>query len=428
MEEQTIKINTTIAVDRRDEAFHYLGFLIWPFGMMLDAFRHREKPWSKNVFWIFCIFFGYTFVIAKNDQSYKDSAKIAQLLIYYANADMSLGELFRSFYSESSNMVDIVQPLIIFLVSRVTDNSRVLFTILAVIFGYFYSRNIWYVLGHIKSNITIVLFVYLLTFALINPIWNINGFRMNVAAQIFLYGTLPYLLEGNRKKLIWSGVSVFFHFSFLVPVVILLLFVFLKNRMGIYLGLFILTAFIKEIDLQQVRSALSFLPPVFQTRVAGYTNLEYAAAVGNVYQSLSWFLPFSSKCITWVTYIMTLFICLFCRNILKGRKDLTTLLCFSLLLYSFANIFSLVPSGARFLSVAYSFMFPFFILFFLTADEIKGLPVIKGISVPFLLFFCMVAVRLGMEFYGLMTLFSNPLFATLIPETVPIIQGIKALF
>jgi len=251
---------------------------------------------------------------------------------------------------------------------------------------------------------------------------------MNVATQIFLYGTLPYLLEGKSKKLIWSLISVFFHFSFVSPLFILLLYVLLKNRINIYLGLFVLTAFIKEIDLQQVRSALSFLPPVFQTRVAGYTNLEYAAAVSNVYQSLSWFLPFSSKCITWVTYTMTLFICLFCRNILKERKDLMTLLCFSLLLYSFANVFSLIPSGARFLSVAYTFIFPFFIFFFSTADEIKGLPVIRAISVPFLLFFCLVTVRLGMDFYGLMTIFGNPLFATLLPETVPIIEGIKALF
>jgi len=162
MEEQTIKVKLPEYSDRRDEAIHYLGMLVWPFGMMISAFRQWEKPWSKNVFWIFCVFFGYTFIVAKNDQSYKDSARIAQLLVYYANADMSLGELFRSFYSESSNMVDIVQPLIIFLVSRFTNSSRVLFTILAVIFGYFYSRNIWYVLGQIKSNITIVLFVYIL--------------------------------------------------------------------------------------------------------------------------------------------------------------------------------------------------------------------------------------------------------------------------
>ncbi len=151
---------------------------------------------------------------------------------------MNLRELWQSFYSDSSGYVDILQPMVTYLVSRFTDNPTILFTIFGLIFGYFYSRNIWYVLGKIHGGITLVLFVFVLTFALINPIWNINGFRMWTAAQIFLYGTLPYLLEGKSKGLIWAAVSVFVHFSFLLPLTVLVLFFFSKNKIPSLSGLF----------------------------------------------------------------------------------------------------------------------------------------------------------------------------------------------
>ncbi|MBN2275452.1 MAG: EpsG family protein [Bacteroidales bacterium] len=426
MAEQTVDVKSPVITDRRNEAIHYLAMLVWPFGIMIDAFRHWEKPWSKNVFWLFCIFFGYTFIIAKSSSSL-DSAAVARQFVNYTHANMSLGELWRTFYSESSNIVDIVQPLLFLLVSSVTDNPTILFTVFAVIFGYFYSRNLWLVLGYIKGNFNIVLFVFFLTFALTNPIWNINGFRMYAAAQIFLYGTLSYLLEGKSKKIIWSAVSVLFHYSFLLPVVILFLFTIIKNRINIYLGFFVLTAFIKELDLQMVRSFLSFLPPVFQLRVEGYTSTEYAAAISSIKQSASWFLPLSSKCIAWVTYGMSLFIYFFYRETLKERKDLITLFCFSLLLCGFANIMSLIPSGHRFLSISHSFIFPLFIIFISNTPVTRGLSIIKGISMPLLIFYCLITIRLGMEHYGLMTLFGNPIYATF-SDSVPLIEGIKGLF
>jgi hypothetical protein len=425
MEEQIIEGTKHIINDKRNEALYFLSFLVWPFMTMLAALRHREKPWSKNIFWIFCIFFGLTFIISPE---FADSARHAQLLAEYANADLNFRQLIKSIYTESSGYVDIVQPLITFLVSRVTKNPIILFTIFGFIFGYFYSRNIWYILGQIKGKITGILLIYLLTFALLNPIWNINGFRMWTAAQIFLFGTLPYLAEGNMKKLLWSGISIFFHFSFVYPLLILFLFIFLKNRLNIYLIFFIITSFIKEIDLQAVGSALSFLPSFLQPRISAYTNLEYAESVRDIQQSLNWYLPLSLKALEWTIYALTLFIYFFCRKFLKDRRELMTLFCFSLLLCGFNNIISLIPSGARFLTVSFTFMIAFFIIFISNSPKTKGLALISVLSVPLILFFCMITIRIGMDFFGLMTVFGNPFLAVLGPDQVPLIMGIKRLF
>ncbi len=413
--------------DKRNEALYYLSLLFWPFLSMLASLRNWERPWSKNIFWIFCIFFGFTFIIAQEGFSTADSMRHAELLTEYANAGMSFRQLFNSIYSESSGYVDIVQPLLTYLVSRVTKNPTILFTVFGFIFGYFYSRNIWYILSQIKGKITGIVLLYLLTFALLNPIWNINGFRMWTAAQIFLFGALPYLIEGNFKRLIWSAISVFFHFSLLYPVLILFVFVFLKNRLNIYMFFFIFTSFIKEIDLQAVGSALSFLPGFLQPRITAYTNIDYAETVRSSAQALNWYLPFASNSIKWVIYVLTLFTYFFCRRYLKERRELLSMFCFSLLFYGFTNIISLVPSGGRFLTVSSTFMFAFFVLFISDSPKIKGLDFVKALSVPLLLFWAIVAFRIGMDYFGLMTLFGNPLFAAIQSNNAPLIIGIKRL-
>jgi hypothetical protein len=414
--------------EKRNEFYAYLSLLVWPFGVMIDSFFHWERPWTKNVFWLFCIFFGLTFVVRRDSLDAVDSVRIAQNLSNYAHSDMGFRDLWGSLYSEGTNNVDIIQPLLLFIVSRFTDNPIVLFTLYAIIFGYFSSRNLWFVLDHTKSKFTATLFIYFLAFFLTNPIWNINGFRMYAGMQVFLYGTLPFLFDRNRKRLIWAGVSILFHFSLAVPLVALLLYTFLKNRTSIYMAFFLLSAFIKELNLESVRSFLSFLPGVFQSRVEGYTSLGYAEGLRSIGESISWFVPLSEKCLTWVTYALTLFIFLFERPLLKKRDDLIRLFCFSLLLYGFANIASLVPSGGRFIGLANAFILVSFIIYISTIPENKSFSALSMLSLPLVVLYCIVNLRLGMDFFGLTTIIGNPIYAAFYPETVPIMDAIKGLF
>jgi len=426
MEEQAIQGKITRITDRRQEGLnYYISFLVWPFGVMLAALRHWERPWSKNVFWIFCIFFGFTFIIAKEGSD--DASRHAAVFIDYARSDLTMRELWSSFYSVGSKYVDIVQPLTMYLVSRITNNPSILFAVFGLIFGYFYSRNIWYVLGQMKGKITGIVVLYILTFALFIPIWVIGNFRMWAAAQVFVFGTLPYLLESNNKRLIWSVVSVFFHFSFLFPVVILLLFVLLRDKLHIYFVFFIVTAFIKEINLLWVDSVLSFLPDIFGSKISGYANPLTAEIIRIESQSYNWYIQYYGEAIQLVVYIFVLFVYFFSRKILKDFPDLFTLFCFSLLFYGCANIISLVPSGGRFILVGNTFMFTFFIIFMTLLPKIKGLRVLELLTVPALLFFCIVALRVGMDYYGLMTIFGNPFIALFNIDSYPLISGIKRL-
>ena len=423
------KTNHTIFSNTLAELSYKKGtlmfYFLWPLAGLYFAFRNYRNDWSKNIFWFFCIFFGYSFIIGQSDST--DSFYYANIFAQYTHSNLSLRELLDSFYSESSSFVDIASPLISFLTAQITNNPRVLFSIFGLIFGYFYSRNIWFILEHIKGNLSNTILLFVIAFILINPIWNINGFRMWTAAQIFLYGALPYLLTGNKKNLLWSVGSVFFHFSFMAPVAILFSFIFLKNKLNIYMGFFILTSFIKELDPQLVRSALSFLPDVFQARLAGYTNLEYAETMRTMGETINWYVKLSAVSIQWISYIFALFIYLFCREFLRSRQDLLTMFCFALLLFGFANIASQLPSGGRFIVVANTFMFSFIIIFISNFRQIRELNLIQFLSSPFLLLFIVFTIREGMDFFGLTTIIGNPVIIALYPDPVPFIEGIKDL-
>jgi hypothetical protein len=346
---QTRLVKSLGIEENRTALLYYISFLVWPFGVTVDGLRHWRQSWAKNVFWLFCIFFGYAFIIAENVDDSADSARYAQTLFEYSSSNLDIRTLFRSFYSASSAYVDIAQPLITFMVSRFTSDPRILFAVFAFIFGYFHSRNIWYLLNRIKGELNLIVLLFLFVFVLLNPIWSINGFRMWTGAQIFIFGAMPYLFEGKLRLLVWPILSIFFHFSFIIPLLLLFIYVVFKNRITIYVALFIATSFIKEIDLQALHSYLSFLPSVFQLRTTGYTNLDYAESVTMAVQALNWYIPFVSKALAWVIYLIVIYIYFFSRTLLKEREGLMCLFCFAVLCYSIANILSLVPSGGNLL-------------------------------------------------------------------------------
>ncbi|MBP8959659.1 MAG: EpsG family protein [Bacteroidales bacterium] len=409
---------------RGNRLYYYLGFLFWPFGLMLASFRYRHKPWAKNIFWLFCIYFGFVFIISSEGP---DSARYANTLIELSKSDLTFSNLISALYTTETNYVDIVQPLITFIVSRFTTNYHVLFAVFAFIFGFFYSRNLWFLLERINGKITIVCFIFILTFALIISVWNINGFRMWTAAQIYLYGMLPFLIEGDKKKLFWTFFSVFVHFSFFFPVAVVFLYLLAGDRLTVYFWFFIIASFITEINIESVKEFISSLPDVFRLKLIGYTSEEYTERVKSASESLNWYVPYSSAGVRGVVYAFSIAAFIKCRNLLKSEKGLLNLFSFSLLFYGFANIARNIPSGGRFITVANLFMFAFIVFILLKTNRNKIFTLLKYLSIPALLLFLIVAIRIGFDYMGIMTFIGNPFTAIFYEDTVPLIFYVKKL-
>ncbi len=182
-----------------------------------------------------------------------------------------------------------------------------------------------------------------------------------------------------------------------------------------------------ELPVESVEPA-TFLPEIFSNKVVNYTNPQAIEALSIARQTASWFVTFSITALRWSVYAAVLFIFLVEKNTLNERKDLSSLFSFSLLFFGFANVVSLIPSGSRFILVSGMFMFAFLIFFFSDQREKKGIRLLRLFTIPLLTLFLLVSLRMGMDFFGVMTLIGNPITVLLYSDHVPLIEAIKSLF
>src|SRR3954469_8515365 len=103
--------------------------------------KYRDK-WSPNILWAFVIFFGFTFAIGNESQGSDITRYVAQYQSFYGH-ELTLDDSIEIF--KKSEDADVMRVSLALLLSRFSSSSVVLTTVYALIFGFFYSRNIFYV-------------------------------------------------------------------------------------------------------------------------------------------------------------------------------------------------------------------------------------------------------------------------------------------
>jgi EpsG family len=405
-------------------------FLIWPFFALSFAIRNYKSEWAKNIIWLFVIFHGYTLTIhSETAEGSIDANRYKLQLAEMHGQELSFDNFTASLYSEDTQYLDVFQPAVIFLVSRVTGNHHILFAIFGLIFGFFYSRNIWYLIDKAGRGMKSVNIPIILTFAFIVGFWEINGFRFWTATLVFFYGVLPYLFEGKKKYLIFSFLSIFIHFSYLFPIVILLIYLVAGRRANIYFALFIASMFIKELNLSTIGDYLSNnLPEIFLPRVKGYTSEDYANEIADTYLTANWYAVIYRDILKWVIVAFMTVVFFKGKKFIDNNKNFDSVFSFTLLLYAIANIFSLVPSGGRFLYLANLCAFAFILLYVQFAPDLKIIKKLITLSVPALILYCIVSVRIAFDTMGFFSIFGNPLLTFFIDVDITLIEVAKGLF
>jgi|WetSurMetagenome_2_1015567.scaffolds.fasta_scaffold00011_9 hypothetical protein len=425
MQDNTDEILTGEPVKAERYYGKYLVSLIWPFGGMIAAFRYYRAGWAKNVFWLFCIFFGLTFIIAVDTPGTADSARYARWLSEMHLQNIPFRQFLGTLYSPETNYSDVAQPLITFVISRFTDNPRVLFVVFAIIFGYFYSRNIWFVLERTERGITFLAAIFIVTFLLLNPLWNIGGFRMWTAANVFVYGTFRYLVEGKWKGLIWVFVSVLFHFSFFMPVLVLLLFIISGKRLALGYIFFVVSYFITELPVSRTGEILNYLPVVFRIKLAGYSDPDYVKQIGDAMGQLNWYVIYADRLLKFAVLLLATAVFFLGRNSVRERKELGYIFGFGMFLFGFANMANLLPSGYRYIILANIFMFSYFTWVISFKPYVNILKPVFIISVPALFLADLLSFRIGLDSISLLSIIGNPIVALTTFDPTPLINYIK---
>lgn len=402
------------------KVYAILLFLLWPFLSVFIAFYKYKSSWAKNIVWFFVAFYGYNMVISNEGI---DANRYRDKFIEMATTKTSTN-ILTDLYAEDSNNVDLLQPLLTYIVSIFTDNYKVLFLVYGLVFGYFLSRNLWLLFDRANGVLSTVSILLLVIFFIINPIWNINGFRFYAAAQIFVYGCLTFFLERKKSGVLVAISSVLVHFSFFLPLLVLFIYFLIGNKQKMYFYFFLISLFVSELNLESVRNNLLIISPVvFEDRIEGYTNKEYKENIDNSYVFSNWYIKYKSESLRYSLYLLLIGLH-WRRNSFRNNTALFKLFCYVLLFYSIANIVSSVPSANRYIEVA-SVLAIALVFFIIQFKDDKNIDIIVKVTAPALLVFFMVTIRLGLDTIGLTTILGNPIIALFMNDDVALINLIK---
>ena len=423
MEAEMIKDNeaTQLAAAGRDYEDQKSGFyaaiifFIWPLLSVILAFKDYKSSWGKNIFWAFVAFYGMSFAIGAESQN-SDIVRYVAEVEYLHGMQMSLGDAV-DYYRESGE-VDILRTFIAITVSRFTDNQAILTLIYGLIFGFFYSRNLWYILGRLKGNIRPVTVLLFICFFLVIPMWNITTFRMWTAAHIFIYGALPYLFEKKSRGLIIASLSILVHFSFIIPVAVLYAYSLFGNRLMLYFIFFIATFFVAEINLNVFNNLVeSYAPEIVQERTSGYRGEQYVESYreegdnGKV-----WYAEWYNRALRWAVVGFLVFIFIRGRTFFAENTLWLRLFSFILLFYGVANLLSSLPSGGRYISIVNMLALALIILYMQNVEEKAVVQTSGFVAAPLLLLFIIVSVRMALYSLSATAVFGNPVISLFFNE------------
>jgi len=375
-----------------DSKSYIILFLLWPFLSFMVALANFSRKEARTVIYIFIVYYGLTFV---NNNMAVDAYRYA--LGLKANALLPFSDFFKvvgGLYSDTS--VDIVEPLISFIVSRVTNYHGLYFGVWASIFGFFYLKSIGLLYEQYKVNQgwnTVILMIF---FIMTIPVTMISGVRMWTAAWIFFYGAYRVVTERNPRFLIVTFSAAFVHWSFMSANAILVIYYLVGNRNIIYLPLALSSFVIPQLAAPLFRSLALKLGGGLQQRYTNYSSEGYISAVQEGAAQSAWFMRITSDLVFYYLLIAIALIQLRHNSRMNGKTE-KNLFSFLLLFLAFVNFGMPIPSfGERFMVLFFLFATAYLMLYFIKMPGEKLYFIIILGAFPMMLY-SLINFRLGTE-------------------------------
>ena len=193
--------------------------------------------------------------------------------------------------------------------------------------------------------------------------------------------------------------------------------------------MFLLTFFVAELNLAELGDFLSAnLPEIFLPKVKGYVDEEYASGISEIYAKANWYVVYYQLALKWSVVVLMAGIFFYGKAFLKANKNFDRLFSFTLLLYSVANIFSLVPSGGRFLSLSNLFALAFIFFYVQYAPNTKTIKRLMAVAIPALLLYVTVALRIGIQEMSILCIVGNPILRIFMNAEVTVLAVLKGAF
>jgi EpsG family len=323
---------------------YFLLFIIWPFLAFITAISNYRQREAKKIVFLFLIYFGLTFVVA---QTGMDSYEYVRR--FQHNATLPFSDFFKivgGLYS-SETSVDIIEPLISFIVSRFTNDYRLLFAAYAGLFAFFYLKSINLLYDRYSENPGWNSLIFMVFFITVIPITSINAPRMWIAAWAFFYGAYHVILFRDARFFFLTFGACFMHWSYILVNIVLAIYFFIGNRNYIYFPIVLLSFIFPNGLIPFFNWASGNSGAALQTRYSGYSSQDYNIAVMEDLQQTKWFVNLSND-IVFYYLLIVLIIIYFSRRYLMNSKVEKNLFSFLILFLAFVNFGSPFPDFARF--------------------------------------------------------------------------------
>jgi hypothetical protein len=236
---------------------------------------------------------------------------------------------------------------------------------------------------------------------------------MWTAAHIFIYGLLPFLFEGKRNRIFICMAAILVHFSFIVPLGVLLGYMLLGNRLVLYFGFFVLTVFFSQINVEMFNQVVeNYAPEAIQERTSSYRT---EASVENYRTSTAedtvWYAIWYGRALGWSITGFLIILFLKERPFFAENKRWLSLFSFTLLFYGVANLFSSLPSGGRFVIIANLLALVLIILYMQNQKHEVIMKRFAWAATPALLLYLVVSFRIGLYSMSATAVLGNPVIA-----------------
>lgn len=306
-------------------------FFLWPFLMVYVTFTNLRlenlnsySNFSRSIL-LFLGFFGVNYYVYDGMNS--DDHRFLEDFIYFQHSIHSISDLY-VYVSTSKAPLEYVFPILTFIVSHLTHNSIMFFTSMALFFGYFYSKNILFILSNSNFtnlfNFKLVLIVFLFIF----PFWDsINGFRFATASHMLFY-YLMKIYDVKTKtlhKFSWKYLKlifpIFMHSSILLPILCLPIILFLYSNSKLYFYIFIFSwcannfQIVNNLNISKYMSSLNLGSENQKKSLDLYLNDDYKQLDKKAGNSVNWNVKLQSNLLNYIILILSILFYLHIRKI-----------------------------------------------------------------------------------------------------------------
>jgi hypothetical protein len=340
-------------------------FLLWPFLAFITALFNYRQNVAKNVVYIFLVYYGFNFFLGNIGA---DGEVYLRRMINFS--EMPFTDFFYivgGLYSDTS--VDIVEPLISFIVSRFTNQHHLLFAAYAAFFSFFYLKSINLLYNKQTDNPGVNSIIFLAFFVMVLPVSSINGFRMWTATWVFFLGAYHVILFRDYRYLLLTLGAALVHFSFLSVNMILFAYLLAGNRNVIYIPLAGLSFFIPGLVAPYFQIIASKFGGSLETRYSMYSSEEYVMSRHEAVENAIWYVRFGHDLVFYFLIFAIAYIAFITR---KEQQDkmFKNLFSFNLVILAFVNFGKQIPSfGGRFQVVFILFATLYVFLYFIKHEN-----------------------------------------------------------